>query len=169
MTIKFICDSCGKEIKAPDGSEGKKGKCHFCGEEIVIPQPPKELDDDGLIPLAPIDEEEERHYKDTINDIVRQEHDVIAQSGGSPKPSMPDPETAASEDLHHFVVNYCLNMSNSKLETAAVELKKLRQYGPTGLQAIDDFVKGDAFELALDVIPARVLEGFLSQLKGELR
>ena len=169
MTIKFICDNCGKEIKSPDGSEGKKGKCHFCGEKMIIPQPPKELNEDSLIPMAPIDEEDERHYKDTINDLVRQEHDIIAESGGPPKPSMPDPETVASEDLYHFVVNYCLNMSNSKLDTAAAEVTKLRKYGPTGLGAVDDFIKGNAFELALDVIPAGVLKGFLSQLRGELQ
>ncbi len=168
MTIIFNCESCGKEIKAPDGTEGKKGKCHFCGVNIKIPSPPVELDEEGLIPLAPIDEEEERHYKETLDKIVKQEHDVIAESGGELRPTMPDPENFTSEELHHFVVNYCLNMSNSKLDIAALEVAKLKKYGPEGLQAVEDFIDGSAFELALDVIPANLLKGFLAKLKAKL-
>ena len=39
MPIRFNCvnPACGREVRAPDGSEGKKSKCPHCGQVQVIP------------------------------------------------------------------------------------------------------------------------------------
>ncbi len=39
MAIRFNCDNpdCGREVRAPDGTEGKKAKCPHCGKVQVIP------------------------------------------------------------------------------------------------------------------------------------
>lgn len=37
MPINFTCDACRKEIRVPDGTEGKKTKCPFCQAVQSIP------------------------------------------------------------------------------------------------------------------------------------
>lgn len=69
MAIVVPC-SCGKKIKAPDGSEGRRAKCPNCGSILTIPLPEPELieeeaDDAGyeladdpfaaLAPTAPLE------------------------------------------------------------------------------------------------------------------
>lgn len=34
---EFNCQSCGKLLKTPDGSEGKQGRCPHCGQVMSIP------------------------------------------------------------------------------------------------------------------------------------
>ncbi len=45
MAISFPCNNaaCGKMMRAPDGTEGKKARCSLCGAVQVIPLPPAEL------------------------------------------------------------------------------------------------------------------------------
>jgi hypothetical protein len=40
MPIEVIC-SCGKRLTAPDNMAGKRGRCPFCGNVIVMPAPQK--------------------------------------------------------------------------------------------------------------------------------
>lgn len=35
--IKITCDNCGRKLEAPDGAEGRKGKCPGCGEVFHVP------------------------------------------------------------------------------------------------------------------------------------
>src|SRR5438270_5499764 len=35
-----LVHSCGKKLKFPDGSEGKKGKCPGCGQPVEVPRSP---------------------------------------------------------------------------------------------------------------------------------
>ena len=37
MAIKFTCSQCGKTVKAPDAAGGKRGKCPYCGEKMLVP------------------------------------------------------------------------------------------------------------------------------------
>jgi hypothetical protein len=37
MPITFSCEFCGKQLRAPDGSEGKKTRCPQCGAALAIP------------------------------------------------------------------------------------------------------------------------------------
>ena len=55
MAISFPCDnlSCGKMVRAPDGTEGKKARCPMCGTVQVIPA---SLDELTLPPLEFADE-----------------------------------------------------------------------------------------------------------------
>jgi len=46
MPIRFPCSACGKTMRAPDGSTGKKAKCPLCGGVQVIPAE----DSAGLFP-----------------------------------------------------------------------------------------------------------------------
>jgi len=169
MTITFNCEHCQKEVKAPDEAAGKRGKCPFCGQSMEVPNPqPQPAEDEDIIPMAPLDEEEERQRQREIDELLKQEHDLIAQSGGGPEVPIEQKENLSSVDLHHFVVNYCLDMASGKLDRAKVQAASLKKYGITGIRAVEDFTSGKATEQALASIQPKVLKGFLAQLRGEI-
>lgn len=165
MTITFQCTECHKEVKAPDAAAGKRGKCPFCGHSVFIPAPVAE---DDLIPLAPIDEEEERRRSENIRELFRRERDIIAETGSKPAPPLEQKEDLGAPDLHHYVVNYCLDMAEGKLQRADHTAEQLKKLGSPGKEAVDDFVQGRITEKALDSIPKPVLKAFLTQLKSKL-
>ena len=37
MSISFDCHSCGRTMRAPDGSEGKRARCPSCQEVVTVP------------------------------------------------------------------------------------------------------------------------------------
>ena len=143
MSITFVCQYCRKEVKAPESAAGKRGKCPHCGETSFIPDPAVADDE---IPLAPIDEEDEKTEAAT-----EQREDYRA------------------EDLYPFVVSYCVDMANSQLERAQTSARKLKQYGFTGIQAVDDFIQGREIDPNLDSIPPKLMQAFLKQLRDDLR
>ena len=166
--IQFKCGGCGKEIEAPASTAGRNGKCPFCGHSNYIPEPADE-DDQDILPLAPIDEEEEKHMREEVEHLMDQEKVLLSDDHADNAPPLEQREDLSSEDLHHFVVNYCLDMSKSDLERAKTHVAKLKQFKYTGLQAVEDFVTGKVLEPALDLLPRKVLNGFLEQLSEELR
>jgi len=165
MTITFRCEHCRRDVKAPQQAAGKRGKCPFCGQSSYIPAP---IEVDDLPDLAPIDEEEERREKESVRALRQQEHDLIAETGGDAPVPLDQREDLVAEDLHHFVVNYCLDMFNGKLGRAGSHAQKLKEFGQTGADALKDFQAGKAAEPALGDIPEPVLQGFLKQLAEEL-
>ena len=61
MTIRFLCPSCGKRLKAPAASAGRKTLCTGCGTKVIIPLPTSdELEDEPapVIEHAPLAAEE---------------------------------------------------------------------------------------------------------------
>lgn len=166
MPISFQCRNCGREVTAPDSAAGKRGRCPFCEHPNDIPA---RGDNGDLIPLAPVDEEDERKTKEEIRSLLEQERELLVETSGPPAIPLSQRENISSEDLHHFVVNYCLDMAAGKLHRAGMYVEQLREYGPTGVQAVEDFISGGAIELALDPIPRPVLQEFLKQLKGDVR
>ena len=170
MAIRFKCSSCGREVTAPDDAAGRKGRCPHCGQSNEIPSVPAGEQDDGTIPLAPIDEEEEHRRQEQLRALYEQELALLSETGGvADDVPLEHREEIDSEDLYHFVVNYCLDMANGKLDRAERHAEQLRRYGHWGAQAVDDFLSGSAREAALDYIPPRVLEGFLRQLLKRVR
>ena len=165
MTISFRCEHCHKDVKAPDSAAGKRGKCPFCGQSSYIPAP---IEPDDIPDLAPIDEEEERRRQEHIRQLRQQERDLIAETGGAVPPPLEQREDLAAEDLHHFVVNYCLDMFNGKLGRAGAHAQKLKEFGQAGADALKDFQAGKAAEPALGGIPEPVLQGFLKELAEEI-
>jgi len=166
MSIIFHCQHCHKEVKAPDEAGGKRGKCPFCGQSNYIPAPVKE---EEILAIQPLDENEEHRRQEQIEELVKSEEDILAQTGENPKPPLDQREDVTSEDLHHLVVNYCLDMARSSLDSAGEHVKELKRFGYLGRKAVEDFLTGRASEPALDAITKRVREGFLKQLSRELR
>ncbi len=168
MSIKFECTECHKTVTAPDAAGGKKGKCPFCGQrvDIPLPTPPQEEEDPDLIPLAPIDEEEERHLTEERKALYAQEQGLLdAMAPSDDAVPLDQREDIGAEDLHHFVVNYLLDMFEGNLERAGTHVAKLRSFGFKGIGAVDDFLEGGAEEPALGKIPDPICKGFLRELR----
>ena len=166
MSITFQCHHCHNEVTAPDAAGGKKGKCPFCGHTNEIPA---EVDEEELIPLAPIDEEEERKAKEEARALYEQEQALLAETGGEPPIPLDQRKDLEGKDLHHFVANYCIHMADGKLPNAEQEVVQLRRYGVVGVQAVEDFISGTAMEPALDQIPRPVLQGLLKELRARVK
>ena len=166
MSIQFRCEHCGKQVTAPDAAGGRRGKCPYCSGSNYIPSP---VGDDDLVPLAPIDEGEEKRRQKEIDKLIRAERDILAESGGQPPVPLDQREDLQVDDLHHFVVNYCLDMGKGSLSRARRHIDSLRQYGTMGGEAVNDFLNGKIKEPALNALPPKVLQGFLTQLKNELK
>ncbi len=167
MTITFNCEHCGKKIEAPDSVGGKRGKCPYCKQSNYIPAP---VPDDELIDLTPEDAEEEKRSREEVQALRNQEMGLIAEMGSGDAPAVPleHREGVAAEDLYHLVVNYCLDLADSKLDQAGAHLAKLQEFPKLASTAVDDFISGKALEPALDRIPTKVLHGFLNKLRNML-
>jgi hypothetical protein len=172
MPIKFECEDCHKIINAPDTAGGKRGKCPSCGKlvDIPLPPPPAEEEDPDLIPLAPIDEEEERRLARERKALYAQEKSLLDAMAPSPDDVPLDQrEQVDAEDLHHFVVNYLLDMFDGNLARAQMHAEKLHSFGIKGSDAVDDFVVGKADEIVLKRIPMPIRQGFLRELKERVK
>ncbi|NLF31531.1 MAG: hypothetical protein GX591_11680 [Planctomycetes bacterium] len=169
MTIRFHCEHCRRTVEAPDSAGGRRGKCPYCEGSNYIPTP----GDEEEIALTPLDESTERLRRQEVRDLLEAERDLLSETshGANPSPRLSerDPSEVKSEDLHHIVVNYALDMTLGDLERAGTHVQTLRKYGSVGRQAVDDFLSGRKLEPALDKVPVKVLQGFLRNLLGELR
>jgi len=166
MNITSHCEFCHKEIQAPDTAGGKRGKCPFCAKSTYIHSPVAE---EELLGLAPLDEQEERRLQEHVQELYRREHDLIALGKKGPLEPLEERENLASSDLHHFAVNYVLEMARNNFEGADVQAMKLRNFGALGIQAVDDFIEGKSHEPALEALPKRVRASFLAELRAKLR
>jgi hypothetical protein len=166
MTIQFHCEHCRKEIQAPDAAGGKRGKCPFCGTSNYIPAPVTEED---AIPLAPVDEEDELRRQKEVEDLLRQERDLLAETGGQPVDPQERPRAEeAKPDLRNLVVKHCLFMFAGKLPQAQAQTHLLTEHGAQAIQTVEDFMSGREIDPALANMPGGLLQGFLRQLKQHL-
>ena len=166
MSITFRCEHCHKEIKAPDAAGGKRGRCPFCQQSTYVPSPVSEED---VLPLAEPTEEEQRAEKARVQALYQQEHDLLAQTGSAPVTPLEHREDLTTADLHHFVINFCLEMARDHVDVADAEAAKLRKFGPLGLKALEELASGKVQEPALEAIPRRPREMYLATLRSRLK
>ncbi|MHC4986628.1 MAG: TFIIB-type zinc ribbon-containing protein, partial [Planctomycetota bacterium] len=140
MSITFDCTGCGKQIEAPDSAGGKRGKCPFCGQGNDIPAAAPAPDDDDLFDLAPLDHEEERRRKAEVQRLLEQERDLLAASAEEAGPPLEQRDSVDTQDLYHFVINYCRDMADGQLERAQTHLQKLKNFRALGKEATEDFL-----------------------------
>ena len=129
---------------------------------------PDEEQDDGLIPLVPLDEKEEARRRETIDKLLQTQHDLIAEMTGELPVPLEHRENLTSADLEHFVVNYCLDLAAGRDERAKMHVESLRQFPPVASSAVEDFLSGKSKEPALGPIPSKTLEKWLKRLLKEL-
>lgn len=168
MSIKFRCEHCGKSVEAPDAAGGKRGRCPYCQGSNYIPTPVAEED---ILDLAPEDEQENARRKAEEEAIRRQERELLAEMGPRDAVAPPLEEKANVEgnDVEHFVVNYCLDLVDSKLDRAQITFEKMKKFRRACLDVTNDFIDGKKKEPALAAIPPKLLAGILTQLRKQLQ
>ncbi len=169
MSITFHCEHCHQLIQAPDEAGGKRGKCPHCEGSNFVPAPPSETDE---LPLAPLDEEFEQQRKREIDRLMQTESVLLSETGGTevaPRLSEKDKASISADELHHLVVNYCLDMAQGQLARADQQARRLSEFGRQGRQAVQDFATGAVLEPALDPLPAKVVQGYLKNLMSQLK
>ena len=166
MAIVFKCGGCQKDVRAPDEAAGKRGKCPYCGQSNYIPTP---VPEEEVLYLAPVDEAEERRRQEEIRRLVEQEKAILAAKDAGDAVPLEHREDLTSADLHHFVVNYCLDLYAGKSLRLRTFVEPLRKFKAAGLQAVDDFLSGKVSEPGLKHIQPRTLKTFLLQLRDEVR
>ena len=166
MTLTFKCEHCHKKVSAPDSVGGKRGKCPFCKESTYIPIP---VSDDDILDMAPLDDEEELSRRKLESELWAQDRDLIAHSGGGDPVPLREREDLSSDDLHHFVINYCLDMAAGNLDRAHKHADALKEFGKPGVEAVKYFQIVQGNEPALANIPPPVVQGFLKDLIDRLQ
>jgi hypothetical protein len=166
MAISFKCEHCRRDVTAPDEAAGKRGKCPYCDQSNYIPSP---VPDEDILDLAPVDEADERRRKEEIHRLVEQEKAIMAERGEKAPVPLEHREDLGGADLHHFVVNYCLDLNAGKMARLRTFVEPLRRFKAAGVQAVEDFISGKVSEPALKHIQPRALKTFLTQLRDELR
>jgi len=164
MSIKFRCESCHKTVEAPDSAAGKRGRCPYCGHSCYIASPMSE----DIIPLA-VGGDEESPGKDETQELTALDRELLSEMGRDPSIPLEERDDLSSEDLHHLVVNYCLDMFNGNLARAEGTAEQLGKFKFTARQAVEDFRLGKADEDALKVLPPKVRKGFLEALAAKMK
>ena len=166
MALTFKCEHCHKKVSAPDSAGGKWGQCPYCKGSAYIPMP---VSDDEILDLAPIDDEEEQNRRKLESELWAQERDLIAQTGGADPMPLSERDDLSSEDLHHFVINYCIDMAAGNLDRAQKHADELKQFARLGAEAVKYFQIVQGSEPALANIPPPVVQGFLEELIGKIK
>lgn len=179
MPIELHCPQCQKMIRAPDTAGGHHGKCPYCGNSVYVPMPV--TDDEDIIPLAPLDEAEERRAEEERREALRFAAIVDkATEGVSPEPSgRGKPMVGARSpsrgtdtpgvvvELKTEVESFVLAMKDSKLDVAESAANRIRKAGDRGR----DYVQGlliDEMPPKIGNLPPPLVQGFLKNLLSRL-
>ncbi len=174
MSIKFHCSHCGKLVKATDEAGGKRGRCPACKESVYVPLP---ADEDDAIPLAPIDEQQEKADARARTESARAAAALDHEDRIPPEGAMPSrtPETAAAipvmdpiADMGKLIERFVKAMSDSKLDDADRIANKLRTERRRTKAAVQRLMLDEIPPASLSGIPPALVKGFLKNLQGRL-
>jgi len=119
MPIRFVCEKCGKNLRAPDGSEGKKVRCPTCDNLQTIPL-----------------EEEPVYEAEEVAKAGQQEDEEEGAENGEQKEDEKDGESrrpcpACGEMILTTALKcrYCGEIFDKTLKRAKKKKKKRRSYG----------------------------------------
>jgi hypothetical protein len=173
MSIELHCPNCAKHIRAPDEAGGKRGKCPGCGGSLYIPMP---VTDDDLIPLAPVDEDDERRaeelrmeaaqYAATLDKAGGGEGGDEEPSGGRARGGMAE---APGEvvDYGDLAGKFVVAMKNSKLDEAERIATRLKRAGIRARDHVESMFL-DQMTPNIKDVPPPLVKGFLKALLERL-
>lgn len=121
------------------------------------------MSEDTPIPIRPADDDERRreHFHEDMENMKKLHADK------DPRSDIPleHREDLCADDIDHFVVNFCLDHFNGKIDRLQMHVRHLRRYPVVAMQAIDEFLNGERHEPALRVMPAKLRRHFLLELR----
>jgi hypothetical protein len=176
MSIEFHCDHCSRLIRAPNDAAGRRGKCPFCQQSVYIPTPSEDIEE---IPLAPVDTAAEREQERLDRESRQAEREILADKrppmdrAGAPTAAPTESAMPANiptgGDVEDLVVDYLLLMRNSELVQAEAVLDDLRRSKAAAIQVINRLATDAVPPQALAGVPLGVFQGFLKNLRAQLR
>jgi len=169
MEITFHCEHCGKEVKAPEPSAGKRGKCPHCHNVCYIPSPPDQLEE---YDLAPVDPEEERRRQNEEAAARALQRKLLSERKEVEGPDKPPPvqedETVRPGDLESLVTDFVNAMGRGSLEEAD-RLAAILKGNKKEVQTLIERIGADELLSAkISSLPRPVMLGFLKQLRSKI-
>lgn len=173
MSIELHCPKCAKLIRAPDTAGGRHGKCPYCEAMVYVPTPASDADE---IPLAPIDEDEDRRAEELRREALRyaatldkERENPRGSVGAGIRESAPRPQEVPGEviEVPKCVEQFVLAMKDSKLDEADRVVSRLKRAGGKAR----DYVEGlltDPTPPPMGDLPKPLIQGFLKSLLQRL-
>ncbi|MCH7808867.1 MAG: hypothetical protein IIB60_06545 [Planctomycetes bacterium] len=169
MSIELHCPQCGKLIRAPEDSGGKKGRCPYCKRTVYIPTP---LSDGDTIALAPIDPEEEERDAALRRESAQYAASVEKADGttagtGRTQSARPPKGVGEVVNIGELVSSFIRAMHESKLPEADRIVEKLKKAGARAKDHVQALTL-DEIPPAVGNVPPALAQGFLKALLGRL-
>ena len=169
MSIELHCPQCGKLIRAPEDSGGKKGRCPYCKRTVYIPTP---LSDGDTIALAPIDPEEEERDAALRRESAQYAASVEKADGttagkGRTQSARPTKGVGEVVNIGELVSSFIRAMHESKLPEADRIVEKLKKAGARAKDHVQALTL-DEIPPAVGNVPPALAQGFLKALLGRL-
>jgi len=171
MSIFVHCDSCGKNIDAPDSASGKKAKCPNCGGQINIPS----LKDDDELKLAPLDYEEEARRNQLLVETTRLRENILKETN-IPEEQVQAEQTSSEEptptlndkDLNEAIVTYLRLMADGELDKAEHSAAYIIPAGQKAKDLLEQIALAEIPSERLANIPQQVLAGLIKNLRNKI-
>jgi hypothetical protein len=128
----------------------------------------KKRNNDDLIPLSPLDEDDERQRRQAMEEDLQDNRDLIEALTRRPVVPLEHRENLTTADLEHFVINYCLDTYDGRAERAFQNVLQLRRFSALGTQTVQEFIDGKQ-DPALKHIPAERRAKLYRTLLDDLR
>jgi hypothetical protein len=166
MSIIFHCEYCGKKMKAPDSSGGKREKCPACHNKVYVPAP----DTGEELKLAPLDREYEDKQKQLMNETYNLTQEILLER------EVPDapPGTSGSvpqiseKELTKNIILYLKQMADGYLDEAVKTADKITPYRSQAVDILDTIAVSEMPEPELADVPAQVLSGLIRNLRARI-
>ncbi len=179
MAIQFHCEHCGESVAAPDDTGGTRGKCPHCQRKIYIPMPEEE--ESGELPLAPLDQEDERRRLEARREATRLQQELLQEQSAPGEPKKPRrdglsatgaknvPVALPAKELNRLIVQFVEAMGGGNLDQADKLAAKLSPHKSQATILLNTMSSEELSAYGLPVLPRPVLMGFLSQLRMKLQ
>lgn len=166
MAITFHCEHCGKEIRAADSAGGKWGKCPACHNNLYVPN----LNIDGDIALAPIDERDEERERSLMAETYRLTQDILQERGVPEEPEEANESARAvnEQELTKYVIMYLRQMADGELDEADATAKSIKPSGHQAIEILDRIALSEIPEPELADVAPQVLAGLIRALRSRI-
>ena len=166
MSIIFHCEHCGKKMKAPNSSGGKREKCPACHNKVYVPAP----DSGEELKLAPVDSEYEDKQRQLMNETYNLTQEILLERevpDAPPGAARPVPRTSEKE-LTKNIILYLKQMADGHLDTAVKTADRIAPYRSQAVDILDTIAVSEMPEPELADVPPQVLSGLIRNLRDRI-
>ena len=168
MPISFHCQSCKKQIKAPDATGGKWGNCPYCNHRCYIPLP--KSDDEPELVLLPLDESDETQIAELMQETKNLTKEILSQGDLPDEESAPagGNRTANEKEIIKLCILYLRQMADGELGAAEQTFPKLKKNKKPVLRVLASMARAERPEPELADLPSTVLQGLIRDVSTRL-